>query len=502
MRASRCSTWSGGSSTPAGSTSSWPSSVSAAAPRPARQPRPVRQGGRRVPGHRRRRDAAGAAGLARGRGRPRQRPRRRDADARPTRSSCSPCIAPRDWSGTRSSSSGVCAREVPEHPQSRRSGPPASAILPVPLRGDERDLPQAAAHDKAGATPSSSRRRRSTRRKEELRLGYVALTRARHRLSCRRTSGTTNARRRSGPRRTRRRSGRRPGRVGGGADRVAGQAGEGDAQPAAGRCEGSARGRSPSAPRRRCAGSRQPSSCRMRWPTSRRVGDRVRPRPRRQLRRSPTGTRSWTGCSAEARRDRSAEVEVPLPPACPRPRWPGCVTIRRRSPATLARPMPRRAVTGGAVRHQVPRLGRGAVRSAGPVRPRGAPGSGRQGHRRRGRPGRARRGLRVRSVRRPGPARQVEPPFALVLAGQVVRGRIDAIYRERRRLPRRRLEDQPESRPPTRCSWRSTGSRGRSCTTWTLEQVRAGFYYVRTGTLVEPEDLPGRPELERLVGGA
>ena len=40
----------------------------------------------------------------------------------------------------------------------------------------------------------------------------------------------------------------------------------------------------------------------------------------------------------------------------------------------------------------------------------------------------------------------VEAPFALVLAGQVVRGRIDAVYAEPptgRRLPRRRLEDQP-----------------------------------------------------------
>ena len=38
----------------------------------------------------------------------------------------------------------------------------------------------------------------------------------------------------------------------------------------------------------------------------------------------------------------------------------------------------------------------------------------------------------------------VEAPFALVLDGQVVRGRIDAVYAEpERRLPGRRLEDQP-----------------------------------------------------------
>jgi DNA helicase-2/ATP-dependent DNA helicase PcrA len=29
--------------------------------------------------------------------------------------------------------------------------------------------------------------------------------------------------------------------------------------------------------------------------------------------------------------------------------------------------------------------------------------------------------------------------------------------------------------------------------------VRAAFYFVRSGELVEPPDLPGRPELERLL---
>ena len=58
----------------------------------------------------------------------------------------------------------------------------------------------------------------------------------------------------------------------------------------------------------------------------------------------------------------------------------------------------------------------------------------------------------------------VEAPFALVLAGQVVRGRMDAVYAEPDgRLAGRRLEDQPPRRPPTRSSWRSTGWPGPSC---------------------------------------
>ena len=69
-----------------------------------------------------------------------------------------------------------------------------------------------------------------------------------------------------------------------------------------------------------------------------------------------------------------------------------------------------------------------------------------------------------------------------------------------RRLPARRLEDQPP-RPPTRSSSRSTGWPGPSCTDVPLERVRAAFYYVRTGELVEPADLPDRQALEAIVSG-
>ena len=33
-----------------------------------------------------------------------------------------------------------------------------------------------------------------------------------------------------------------------------------------------------------------------------------------------------------------------------------------------------------------------------------------------------------------------------------------------------------------------------------MEKVRAGFYYVRSDRLVEPPDLPGRADLEKLLG--
>jgi DNA helicase-2/ATP-dependent DNA helicase PcrA len=93
----------------------------------------------------------------------------------------------------------------------------------------------------------------------------------------------------------------------------------------------------------------------------------------------------------------------------------------------------------------------------------------------------------------------VEAPFALVVAGQVVRGRIDAVYRE----PDGSwlVVDWKTSRGETadplqlaiyRVAWADLAG-------IPVEQVRAAFHYVRSGHTVEPEDLPGRAELERLV---
>jgi len=95
----------------------------------------------------------------------------------------------------------------------------------------------------------------------------------------------------------------------------------------------------------------------------------------------------------------------------------------------------------------------------------------------------------------------VEPPFALVIAGQVVRGRIDAVYADG--SDSYLVVDWKTSRAQTaepmqlalyRLAW-------AELTGVPVEQVRAAFYYVRTGELVEHTGLAGRPELERLLGG-
>ncbi|MEJ7831513.1 MAG: ATP-dependent DNA helicase [Nocardioides sp.] len=100
----------------------------------------------------------------------------------------------------------------------------------------------------------------------------------------------------------------------------------------------------------------------------------------------------------------------------------------------------------------------------------------------------------------------VEAPFALVLGGQVVRGRIDAVYAEE--------VEGIEGGGFLLVDWKTNQAQtadplqlGIYRVAWAelhdlpLERVRAAFYYVRTGDLVLPDDLPDRVALERLVAG-
>ena len=95
----------------------------------------------------------------------------------------------------------------------------------------------------------------------------------------------------------------------------------------------------------------------------------------------------------------------------------------------------------------------------------------------------------------------VEPPFALVLAGQVVRGRIDAVYAEPDggylvvdwKTSRQQSAD-PLQLALYRLAWAELAG-------VPLELVRAVFHYVRTGDTVEPADLGDRAALEELLVG-
>ena len=166
--ASRCSTWSGGSSTSTGIDVELASSVTSPRPRPARQPRPVRQGGRGVPGGRRRRHAAGPAGLPDRRGRLGQRPRRRHPDRGRLGQAADgpPGQGPGVGRGVPGRASAT--DEFPDRPRARRCGPSSPAVLPAPLRGDARDLPAPAAvttrrrSTPTATTPGARGRRRSS----------------------------------------------------------------------------------------------------------------------------------------------------------------------------------------------------------------------------------------------------------------------------------------------------------------------------------------------------
>ncbi|MGV9903885.1 UvrD-helicase domain-containing protein [Streptomyces sp. NPDC003388] len=97
---------------------------------------------------------------------------------------------------------------------------------------------------------------------------------------------------------------------------------------------------------------------------------------------------------------------------------------------------------------------------------------------------------------------RIEAPFQLTLAGRVVRGRIDAVYRsgDGDRVTYE-IVDWKTNRAHTadplqlavyRLAWAEQQG-------VPPESVTAAFLYVRTGEVVRPEDLPDRAALERLL---
>ncbi|WP_370250428.1 UvrD-helicase domain-containing protein [Nocardioides sp.] len=95
----------------------------------------------------------------------------------------------------------------------------------------------------------------------------------------------------------------------------------------------------------------------------------------------------------------------------------------------------------------------------------------------------------------------VEAAFALVIAGQVVRGRIDAVYREADGgylLVDWKTSTRQDADPLQLAVYRVAWAELQGVPP---ERVRAGFYYVRDDALVEPPDLPDRPGLTDLLLG-
>jgi DNA helicase-2/ATP-dependent DNA helicase PcrA len=96
---------------------------------------------------------------------------------------------------------------------------------------------------------------------------------------------------------------------------------------------------------------------------------------------------------------------------------------------------------------------------------------------------------------------RVEAPFQLRLAGRVIRGRIDAVYREddgTYEIVDWKTNRSPSADPLQLAVYRLAWAERQEVP---LEQVTAAFLYVRTGDIVRPPDLPDRRSLERLLLG-
>lgn len=97
---------------------------------------------------------------------------------------------------------------------------------------------------------------------------------------------------------------------------------------------------------------------------------------------------------------------------------------------------------------------------------------------------------------------RVETSFQLAIAGRVVRGRIDAVYKQGDGAAATyEIVDWKTSRtyaadPLQLAVYRLAWAEQQGVP---LESVTAAFVYVRSGEVVRPDDLPGRSGLERLL---
>ncbi|HEU4812204.1 MAG TPA: UvrD-helicase domain-containing protein [Nocardioides sp.] len=386
---------------------------------------------------------------------------------------------------------GVTERKFPTN-QTRSSWLSVPFVMPVALRGDARDLPQLAGHtpDDIAAVGKAAKAHEAL---EELRLGYVAWTRARHLLSVSAWCWAPHLKTGLGPSDYLRRTAEAMAGWGDLPEQWLDAPVKGSTSPYA--------AESPDQP----------------WPIShhtaevdrrREAAERVRAASLEaedgvedmlHLDRISQWDEEIKRLLDEATRDRSPDIVVPLPSSLSAT----SLARLRDDPETfardLARPMPRQpspSARFGTRFHAwvEARFGQQLLLDPDEL------------------PGRGDLGIDDDSELREliklfenGPfadrvPHAVEPPFALVLGGQVVRGRIDAVYQEGSDFL---LVDWKTNRAATadplqlaiyRVAWAELAG-------VPVERVRAAFYYVRSGQVVEPDDLPGRDDLERLLTG-
>jgi DNA helicase-2/ATP-dependent DNA helicase PcrA len=390
---------------------------------------------------------------------------------------------------------GVCETRFPSG-RSRTLWTSSPSILPAPLRGDAADLPQLAGFDKA-ALDAYRADTRAHDAEEELRLGYVAFTRAAHRLSV--TSYLWSPRTTPfGPSayqqvvREQLEEWGEP--VEGWLDRPV----KGDPNPYA--------AVDPSRPWPVTETGREAA---LRLEAARRVREADPDAADEGLDMIETArVADWDAeldrLVAEARRDRSSDIAVELPSSLSATALARLRDDPEQFARELARPMPRppsSAARFGTRFHAwvEARFGQQDLFDYDDL------------------PGRADAGIdddtdlkELIATFEAGPfatrtPHRVEAPFALVLGGQVVRGRIDAVYTE--------TVDGHDGYLVV--DWKTNRTASADALqlalyrlAWAelhdvpLERVQAAFYYVRTGDVVRHDGLPGRDELERLLPAA
>jgi DNA helicase-2/ATP-dependent DNA helicase PcrA len=383
---------------------------------------------------------------------------------------------------------GVCETRFPSN-RSRTLWTSSPSILPAPLRGDADDLPQLAGWDKA-ALDAYRADTRAHDAEEELRLGYVAFTRAAHRLAVTSYLWT--------PRAT---------AFGPSSFQVVvrdqlEEWGEAPTQWLDKPQKGDPNPYDAVDPSRPWPPTGTGREAQLRIEAARRVRaadpdtvdtglDMI------EAARVAEWDEELDRLLAEARADRSSDVAVQLPTSLSAT----AMARLRDDPGgfarELARPMPRppsSAARFGTRFHAwvEARFGQQDLFDYGDL------------------PGRADAGIdddsdlkELIGLFEAGPfatrvPHAVEAPFALVLDGQVVRGRIDAVYQD---LDGYLVVDWKTNQAATadplqlaiyRQAWAELND-------VPVEEVRAAFYYVRAGEVVEPADLPGRAELTRLL---
>ncbi|HET9500987.1 MAG TPA: ATP-dependent DNA helicase [Marmoricola sp.] len=380
---------------------------------------------------------------------------------------------------------GVCEDKFP-HKTLRSQWTSGAHVLPVPLRGDARDLP-ALAEVSAAGLKQLAQRAREHQQEEELRLGYVALTRPRHQLWVSSYLWTESRKTPVGPSPYQR--------------VVRDAMAQWDAEPE-------------SWLERPDKGADNPAILAappVSWPVTVQTAEALRRLDAAERVRavSPDDAdpeldltelslvAQWDEdldrLLTEARAGSGEVVDVPLPTSLSAT----AVGRLRADPegfaSDLVRPMPRQpspAARFGTRFHAWVEARFGQQQLLDPE----------------DLPGRADVGIEDESELREligrfeaGPFADREPvaveaPFALVLAGQVVRGRIDAVYAEDEGYL---VVDWKTGRSPTadplqlalyRLAWAELAG-------VPVERVRAAFHYVRSGETAAPDVLPGRAEL-------